>query len=503
LAAVVSPSGIGSISLAQSPAGSPPAAVDAAATRVTGNTGAGGGAQADFDTLIDLIESTIAPDTWEDVGGDGSIQGFPGGVYVDASGVLRQLDQAATSKLSLRWQKWNLQRQRDSANHDTARFSPLRKVSLVRLLALCQQMQRDHLTPTDEMLHLAGLEQINYVMFDADRADCVVAGPAGPWKVDRHGRHVGTRSGRPVVRLEDLIVLLNNAFFADGQFLCAITPTPAGLAQAQHFITQSGNRPLPAGASQRDQWLQGLRSSLGLQRITVEGIDANTRVARVIVEADHHMKCIGIGLEPGTQQVPSYLDGVAEAGVIPEQLDVLRWWFTLHPQAVGVEQAGQLYAFDRQAVQVLSENELLIDGQRVHTGQSNTLNSQFARDFTRDFRQLARIYPVYADLDNIFRLSLVAAIIRQQGFPSLDEFDLRVWLKAGGLPVTTGRAPMWVESIVNHRQVDRRRFVAAVSGGVRYQAPSVSDLPTATMTEQSTDLRTAPPRVDSDRWWWD
>ncbi len=37
----------------------------------------GGGAQADFDTLIELITATIAPDTWDDVGGQGSIQGFP------------------------------------------------------------------------------------------------------------------------------------------------------------------------------------------------------------------------------------------------------------------------------------------------------------------------------------------------------------------------------------------------------------------------------------------
>ena len=32
---------------------------------------------ADFDTLIDLITAPIAPTTWDDVGGEGSIQGFP------------------------------------------------------------------------------------------------------------------------------------------------------------------------------------------------------------------------------------------------------------------------------------------------------------------------------------------------------------------------------------------------------------------------------------------
>ncbi|MDG2382002.1 MAG: general secretion pathway protein GspD [Pirellulaceae bacterium] len=42
-----------------------------------GPGGLGGGAQADFDTLIELITATIAPTTWDEVGGEGSIQGFP------------------------------------------------------------------------------------------------------------------------------------------------------------------------------------------------------------------------------------------------------------------------------------------------------------------------------------------------------------------------------------------------------------------------------------------
>jgi general secretion pathway protein D len=37
----------------------------------------GGASMADFDTLIDLITSTISPPTWDAVGGPGSIEGFP------------------------------------------------------------------------------------------------------------------------------------------------------------------------------------------------------------------------------------------------------------------------------------------------------------------------------------------------------------------------------------------------------------------------------------------
>ncbi|MFO0900408.1 MAG: hypothetical protein U0836_23485 [Pirellulales bacterium] len=43
----------------------------------TGPGGLSGGSQADFDTLIDLIVTTIAPDSWDEVGGPGSISPFP------------------------------------------------------------------------------------------------------------------------------------------------------------------------------------------------------------------------------------------------------------------------------------------------------------------------------------------------------------------------------------------------------------------------------------------
>ena len=50
--------------------------------------GQGGGVQPDFDSLIELITSTIAPTTWTEVGGQGAAKPFPGGVYVDPAGML-------------------------------------------------------------------------------------------------------------------------------------------------------------------------------------------------------------------------------------------------------------------------------------------------------------------------------------------------------------------------------------------------------------------------------
>src|SRR3954468_3579343 len=55
-----------------------------------GNGARGAAANADFDTLIDLIQSTVATDTWSDNGGgQAQMRPFPGGVLVDAGGMLR------------------------------------------------------------------------------------------------------------------------------------------------------------------------------------------------------------------------------------------------------------------------------------------------------------------------------------------------------------------------------------------------------------------------------
>ena len=51
----------------------------------TGPGGAGGAAMADFDTLIELITTTIAPDSWDEVGGTGAVEPFPGNLSLVVS----------------------------------------------------------------------------------------------------------------------------------------------------------------------------------------------------------------------------------------------------------------------------------------------------------------------------------------------------------------------------------------------------------------------------------
>ena len=91
--------------------------------------GRGGGSQADFESLIDLITSTIHPTSWDEVGGPGSIKPFPMGVWVDPHGVLVPLMKEGTEDLAAAAPASGPRASRD----DVRRSSPLRMVSLPRL----------------------------------------------------------------------------------------------------------------------------------------------------------------------------------------------------------------------------------------------------------------------------------------------------------------------------------------------------------------------------------
>jgi hypothetical protein len=429
-------------------------------------TGRFGGSQADFDSLIDLITSTIAPNSWDTAGGLGSVQSFEGGVYCDADGTLRRvIEQDDTGRLAA----VNRQSRRLDGVQAEAPFaaSALRKVSLTRLERHLERYLAAGMEPPEEMRNLAGLYRIRYVIVYPDERDIVLAGPAGAWRADAEGRRLNVDSGQPELQLDDLVVVLRAMIAPEGgRFGCSITPTQDGLARTKAFIEESNKRPLKPG--QRGRWLASLRESLGLQDIEIYGIDPRTRAAHVLVEADYRMKLVGLGLEDGVPGVMNYLASIAvKPGQAAPPMDVLRWWFTLNYQAVTTSPDRDVFELRGQGVQVLSENELLtMTGQRVHTGETSPANANFTNSFTRHFDELAAKYPVYADLRNIFDLAVVGALLKAEHLPGRAEWNLPVIGDASRYQVKLGIAPQQVPTVIAHRIVNRTQILVGISGGV-------------------------------------
>lgn len=462
----------------------------------------GGGVVADFDTLIELITSTIAPDTWTDNGGSGSINGFPTGVLVDDRGVMAHVSADAGSIAALRRSVLKI-----GGNRDPRVSTRLRKISLPRLEKAVQARYAQGQLPTDAMRNLAGLQRIQYIFVYEDTGDVVLAGPAGDWSANAEGRQVSVESGAPVVQLDDLVVVLRNSA-TKGTFGCAITPTKENLASAQEFLTESAKKPLAEGKAAREKWVAQLRERLGFQEIETHGIDPRSHAARTIVEADYHMKRVAMGLEEGVLGVESYLTSMELKRGESAPMGLLRWWFTLGDGAIRAAEDRNAFELKGSSVKVLSENEKLAkDGERIHTGKANELTAKFADSFTRKFEALAAKYPVYAELRNVFDLAVVAAVLKHEHVLDRVQWDAVHFLDPDKYQIELGTAPHKVMSIANYRVMTAGTFVVGVSGGVevdaaaklssdRYKTDQYGDLEAG--RSQSVGAHAAP-----DLWWWD
>ena len=464
----------------------------------------GGAAMADFDSLIDLIKSTVAPDSWDDVGGPGAAEPFPGGVLVDAKGLMSRVSPEETGELdAIRETAW-----RPCGTQDVRRASALRKVSLTRLEREAHRLWAMGRRPDETMRAMAGLQRARYLLVYPETRDLVLAGPAGAWAADGEGRLVSLDSGRPVLRLDDFVVVLRNAMSPQqGQFGCSIAPRQENLASVQAFLRKSAERSLKP--HEREAWLEELRSALGRQEILVFGIDPRSRAARVLVEADHHMKLVGLGIEDGVLGLENYLDGIRPGkDGAPPALDVLRWWFTLNYEPFPATEDRNAFEIRGSGVRVLSENEMLSErGHRLPTGRSDERNTLFAYRFTRHFPALADKYRVYAELQNIFDLAIVAAIIRQEKLADRLDWQLTFFGSGGEYQEERGVAPREVESVIRHRVIDRQQIVVGVSGGVAVDTrPFVEagriggDAYGLLKAERAGAVPREMPR---DAWWWD
>ncbi|HIN54350.1 MAG TPA: hypothetical protein EYM79_08560, partial [Planctomycetes bacterium] len=225
-----------------------------------GQAGQGGAAQADFDTLINLIKSTIEPLSWDDAGGSGTIQPFPGGIYIDRDGLVVRFDVNNSAELQV-IRRDQFDGMFSEHGQDVREESSLRKVSLVRLQRELELLRVQGLDADVAMKNLAGIYKIQYVLVYPESGDIVIAGPAGHWNADADGRIVHHRTRRPTVKLDHLVELLRNAFSNDPTLGCSITPRANNLLKTQQYLKNAAGKPIVVGRT--EQWLSGLRDSMG------------------------------------------------------------------------------------------------------------------------------------------------------------------------------------------------------------------------------------------------
>ncbi|HID20927.1 MAG TPA: DUF1598 domain-containing protein, partial [Planctomycetaceae bacterium] len=376
---------------------------------ITAQRSLAGGTLADFDSLINLIQNeTSGP--WEEIDGvGGTIDEFEQGIRVDPNGMLARLSREERTQ---RLKEIGATARVADLNEDVARPSQLRLVSLTRLEREVARRLADGQPVVETMKRLAGLYQVRYVFIYPDAQEILIGGPAEGWRYTETGVAVAKTSGAPTLQLDDLVTLLRT-FSPAGQgiFGCSINPRQEGLRRLKAFVAQSQARgPLSAGAGVR-AWVRQLQRRLGLQDIEIYGVPEESRVARVIVEADYRLKLIGIGKMrvPG---VPSFFDLLTLEEQRAATMDALRWWLTMKYDAVLHSPERDVFEIQGASVLCRSENQFITDqGKQVQTGKTEGANRLFAETFTNHYAELARHDLVFAELQNVFDLALVAALL--------------------------------------------------------------------------------------------
>ena len=432
-------------------------------------------------------------------GGNNNAGAGVAGIDIDAAGVLRvsQIDPS----VAFAQRQATLQ----SKPRGTVRTSPLRKVSLNRLEAFVAKKLAQGDLLSDEVLSLAGLSRLEYVFYMPESKDIVLAGPADQWHVDTNNRLVGLTTGRPTLRLEDLVVALR-AFANNDEHVnviaCSIDPTTEGLKRMKQYYAQFGGQ-MPQGVDGRTIAL-GAKDALGLQTITIKGVPKTTHFAQVLVEADYRMKLIGIGLQDPIIPMQSWIQRTAP-GANANSLQ--RWYFQADYSSVTTNELGTALHLQGRGVKLSGEKENVENnGNRVKTGVTGDQASKgFTKEFTEKFDKLADVTPVFFEMRNLFDVSIAAAFIQDRNLYEKAGWNLGVFADESKLRVNTAASVNQVETAVN-AVWKNSQLVTPIGGGVHIAARKLVD-PSATKVENELEpLRekgSAPADLAADQWWWD
>lgn len=435
------------------------------------------------------------------------------GVAVDAEGVLRvkEVRDPGGRLLAAR-----IAAARRELPADVAAPTKLRYVSLNRLEAAIAKNIAAGKPVDDVMQNLAGLQRVQYVMcLPASRdsqgggpesGEVVLAGPAEGWVDNGAGQTVGVNNGRPTLQLEDLLVALR--MFppgrADKPFVgCTIDPTPAGLKRMQAFQRKVPNAvPQNARARVALQLAAGMREALGMAKVRVFGVPAETQMAKVLIEADYRMKLIGIGLESAPVKMVTFIGALNSA----RNGALQRWWFTPNYECVRVADDRLAMELVGQGVRLQSEDKVIGPGGKLLNERAvpNKASDMFVASFTEKYEAIAAREPVFAQMRNCIDLLVAAAFLQREDFYGRTAWDARVLLSERQLPTRTHNTPRKAPCAANSLWKGNRLLTPA-GGGVsilphRALSPErvlKDDGSVAKLRRQTSE------RLPEDRWWWD
>ncbi|MCO6046588.1 DUF1598 domain-containing protein [Aeoliella sp. ICT_H6.2] len=413
-----------------------------------------------------------------------------GGVSIDPEGVVSNPEVGDPEQLAAAW-KSGL----DEVPGDIAKKSNLRFVSLREMEAIVAEKREAGLPVPDEVMLMAGLQRVQYVLVYPETGDIVLAGPAEGWRVDNLGNVVGQTTGRPVVALDDFMVALRAAMAQPGAGMsCSIDPTPEGLANVQKVSKRFTPNTGPERAS------KAIADAMGYQTISVTGIPATSHFARTLVAADFRMKRLAMGFEPSpVEGMPSYLELLGKKRGRISQNMLPRWWLAADYQPMLRDESGLAWELRGQGVKCMTEEDYVnSQGEKTGSGKANGPAQQWADTFTDKFEELEAHDSAFGQLRNVMDLAVVTTLIVHEGMA--EQVGLQMPWLAGKFEVDQFSAPKQVATQTTFIRASGRWLISA-SGGVQILPGEILSASEKTEKIAAASQGT---RVASEKsWWWD
>jgi hypothetical protein len=352
--------------------------------------------------------------------------GFVFGISIDPNGAIQFREQHAKAELA----KVRARRMIRETPADADKR--LKFVSLVKLAAdLREHVEADKPLP-DEIKHVGGLTQIRYVLVYPDEKDLVIAGPAEEVDASNAMQPRGKLSGRPIIQLDDLIVALRRAYGPDARkpFGCSIDPPPGAVERAQAVLARVGSR-------DRTLLAREMAREMGPQQVRLFGAPADSRIAFICVAADYQLKRYTTVLEP-----------VPLAG-IGHPIDNSRpagngFWFEALFDKLLVSPDGNAYEIRGQRIQ-LKAGAIPFD-----TKGATERAKAWTAKVTQNVPALAAAVPLFADLQNVADLGLLAALIKKDGLDKKASWDTSWLMDSAKYQTKVVPVPRSCDTIVNY-----------------------------------------------------
>lgn len=387
--------------------------------------------------------------------GGGGLGGV-GGILIDPQGIVSLKKERPIPAAALKKQLNQFAQSKLPANVIVE--TPERILSLKNLETLIAPHIESRNDLPLEILCLAGMQRIDAVIFDPERQDVYLAGPAEAFGPDGQGHMVGVNSQRPVLLLEDLLTALRGIQPGEMTIGCSIDPTPEKMRALQDYLRQNST---PAGAGQVQQRFRVMANVLGNQEISVWGVPADSHFALTLVEADIRMKRISLGLDraavPGIRSHLSMLR--------PQGNSLQRWWFVPMYEPLETNQDQTVFELSGQRAKLLAQEEISdAGGQRSDAALTRQSTEKFAQLFTEHFQELADKSAPFAELQNLYDLAVVAALIRTVGPRHLGAAPFPLLLSEEKLPLPRYAVPKSLPSASTFRAAGAGTMLGLVGG---------------------------------------